>query len=518
MTWVGPLLEEAMIGKRFNLCFLLVILIIVSCMIYQALETSGGERRNPKSPAKGQISLPDENSHFGISNLYPKISHVIASAGIKWARFTNVRWDYFEPKAPINGRHSYRWDLLDSSLRKVQSEGFNIKCVLGSTSPWAVGTKVNFGAKMSGPPKPQFLDDYGEWIFNIVERYDGDGVQDMPGLRYPVKHWQIDSEIWSNSWSGTPGDYISLLKTAYIAAKTADNKAKIHVANFLSFDPNILIDKNVRRQEKAQTKKARRKLSRGSSFINQCLDNHRYFDIIGFHANDNYKKIPIVVKWLLQEMKKRGYQKPIWIGDAASAPLLTRGKHDPFSSKTKDDLKKETSLSEILGNTNHARYREVEAWFRREQAMVSFKKCVVAMACGVEKIFLVAAFDWPHYHAIGFHHTGILDRQGRPRPVYYTYKLLIQKLDRFESIETLNIAEGIWAYKFIVDHKPIYVLWKDGEKMQTVHLDLRARSVRITNVVSSENGTFKKRESELIDGKLEVEVANEPLLVEILKK
>jgi len=495
-----------------------MILVIVSCMIYQALETDGGEKRNPKSSPKGQISPPDENSHFGISNLYPKFSHTIASAGIKWARLNNVRWDYFEPTAPSSGRHSYRWNLLDSSLGKVQSEGFSIKCVLVSTSPWAVGGKVNRGAKMSGPPKPQYLEDYGEWIFNLVERYDGDGVKDMPGLRYPIKHWQIDSEIWSNSWSGTPEDYISLLKTAYIAAKRADKGAKIHVANFLSFDPKTLTNETLEQRVKVQREKARRKLDTARSLINQCLDNHRYFDIIGFHANDSYKDIPVVVKWLLTEMKKRGYQKPIWIGDAASAPLLGRGTWNPFSTKTKNDLNDETALSEILSNTNHERYRKTEAWFRREQAMVSFKKCVVAVACGVEKIFLVAAFDWPHYHAIGFRHTGILDRKGGPRPVYYTYKLLIQKLDRFESIETLNIAEGVWAYKFIVGDKPMYVLWKDGDKTQTVHLDLRARSAQITNVASSENGTFNKRESGIIDRGLDVEVGNEPLLIEILEK
>ena len=28
----------------------------------------------------------------------------------------------------------------------------------------------------------------------MVERYDGDGVDDMPGLEIPVKHWEIDNE------------------------------------------------------------------------------------------------------------------------------------------------------------------------------------------------------------------------------------------------------------------------------------------------------------------------------------
>lgn len=35
---------------------------------------------------------------------------------------------------------------------------------------------------------------YSLWVRSAVERYDGDGVDDMPGLRNPAKHWQVDNE------------------------------------------------------------------------------------------------------------------------------------------------------------------------------------------------------------------------------------------------------------------------------------------------------------------------------------
>ena len=28
----------------------------------------------------------------------------------------------------------------------------------------------------------------------VVERYDGDGLDDMPGFEYPIRHWEIGNE------------------------------------------------------------------------------------------------------------------------------------------------------------------------------------------------------------------------------------------------------------------------------------------------------------------------------------
>jgi hypothetical protein len=42
--------------------------------------------------------------------------------------------------------------------------------------------------------KPCSMEDYTEFLKKLVERYDGDGVNDMPELKYPVKYWEIMNE------------------------------------------------------------------------------------------------------------------------------------------------------------------------------------------------------------------------------------------------------------------------------------------------------------------------------------
>lgn len=41
---------------------------------------------------------------------------------------------------------------------------------------------------------PEDLPAYQAWVGEVVERYDGDGVDDMPGLRSPVRYWEVDNE------------------------------------------------------------------------------------------------------------------------------------------------------------------------------------------------------------------------------------------------------------------------------------------------------------------------------------
>jgi hypothetical protein len=35
---------------------------------------------------------------------------------------------------------------------------------------------------------------YKSFINQLVERYDGDGINDMPGLHVPIKHWEVSNE------------------------------------------------------------------------------------------------------------------------------------------------------------------------------------------------------------------------------------------------------------------------------------------------------------------------------------
>ena len=42
--------------------------------------------------------------------------------------------------------------------------------------------------------KPYDMAAYANFIAKLVERYDGDSIDDMPGLTVPIKHWELMNE------------------------------------------------------------------------------------------------------------------------------------------------------------------------------------------------------------------------------------------------------------------------------------------------------------------------------------
>lgn len=75
----------------------------------------------------------------------------------------------------------------DAWVRAVQGQGLE---ALAMVSPWPGNQTRNHAEQYV----PADLDAYGAYIRRVVERYDGDGVDDMPGLVAPVRYWEVDNE------------------------------------------------------------------------------------------------------------------------------------------------------------------------------------------------------------------------------------------------------------------------------------------------------------------------------------
>lgn len=88
---------------------------------------------------------------------------------------------------------------------------------------------------------PTDLPAYSACITALVERYDGDGVDDMPGLVQPVKYWEFDNEPdlknsqvardavrdYDPTTFCTPTEYAKVLVTTRAAVRAADPTAKL---------------------------------------------------------------------------------------------------------------------------------------------------------------------------------------------------------------------------------------------------------------------------------------------------
>jgi hypothetical protein len=101
---------------------------------------------------------------------------------------------------------------------------------------------VNFNVLYVGWPRPVYenVNDSAGWTryyTKVVERYDGDGLWDMPGLTKPVKHWEICNEPghwgtndWDrNAYNGTIEFFRRYTRICWKAIRHADPEAKVVV-------------------------------------------------------------------------------------------------------------------------------------------------------------------------------------------------------------------------------------------------------------------------------------------------
>jgi hypothetical protein len=78
-------------------------------------------------------------------------------------------------------------DDTDVWMRTVQDFGFEPILIV---SPWPANRTANYTEHYLPDDMPAYL----AWVQRFVERYDGDGVDDMPGLTRPIRYWEVDNE------------------------------------------------------------------------------------------------------------------------------------------------------------------------------------------------------------------------------------------------------------------------------------------------------------------------------------
>ncbi len=155
---------------------------------------------------------------------------------------------------------------------------------------------------------PSDWQSYQTWVNAIVERYDGDGVNDMPGLKIPVKYWEVMNEPDLARGAGPNGDrltfykqgpaeYGELLKQTYTAIKKADSKSQVLIAGaaggqdeFLGFYQELFA---------------------------KVADIKNYFDIGNVHCISNDETThDFNVGAYKSTLAKAGITKPVWVTEA----------------------------------------------------------------------------------------------------------------------------------------------------------------------------------------------------------
>jgi hypothetical protein len=459
--------------------------------------------------AAGNGTLGDERPAppfaLGVEYLVPGLAETYAKTGVTWGKAMGAgfAWGDVEPKPPVDGRHTYDWRYPDRLILEYQRAGFRqfhvyVKC----RNPWATSKPLPLLGTPSFPPKPEYMTDYAACLRALVERYDKDGQDDAPGLLYPVRYWEIESE-WGTFWPGTTAEYLDLLKVAHAAVKSADPDAQVVLVGFLlpgvfeaNPDPAAALQAFRQRHPPHRV----RTVDRGIDDTKALLAHPELFDVVEFHSLSDWTEISGMSRFLRGLMRQHGYEKPIWVGDVnfTASPMLFWGMPvPPYSDQQKPGL--EAALR-ALANAKHSQHAEVEAWFRREQATGLVKKVVLAMGEGLAGINIGNLEDWGIFALAptiagtsAFHGLiqtkGIPPTPGEPRPAYHALTLVARKLADFSAVKQVPVGAGVYCYRFTVRNKPVHVLWYDDgrrylpgdtEPIATVELRLPPRPHQLT--------------------------------------
>ena len=407
-----------------------------------------------------------------------------------WVNFARMSWAALEPRPPVRGVHRYRWKPLDRSVRLWQQYGFHIAISLRLAKGWFAGPIRYRPELFSGRlgerallhtdrlPADEYRDDYRAWIRALVERYDGDGQEDMPGLRYPVLHYQVGNE-YANPvfWTGTFEDYQVLLAETRRAARQACPQVQI-ISQGIRWNDLFHDDPKAEHFEERFAAFLRRlpndawreSWRKAREFTERTVALAGLYDILDAGGNGPHPTMSAgYMQWVRRELAKHGLTTTIWDLEARCEPRLVLNPVVGFHPEL--TVPGGQGILQALKQKSNPLHQRAVAWYRAEQARILVKVFVTRFAAGFEKVFMGMASDWdrtPGAFSTPNPFLGLLDRKGKPWPAFYALQLLVEKIDGFARADKMPAPEGVELYRFtFAARRPeIWVAWLTEEKVR----------------------------------------------------
>ena len=190
-------------------------LLLILCILYGC-----NERKKDVDAIIIEYNINTLNSRFGF--MHPDDFQDMTDLEIFWQRPHPgpFIWNEIETIPGV-----FDWDRCDKEVRNSQKYGVNI---IATIWPFADWDQSNCHSKITSSgglifeelgtyrQKPCDMVLYQDFISKLVERYDGDGIDDMPGLVVPIKYWEVSNEPsmqsdWLVFFVGSAHDYFDIL-------------------------------------------------------------------------------------------------------------------------------------------------------------------------------------------------------------------------------------------------------------------------------------------------------------------
>lgn len=475
--------------------WLTAILLIGSCGLLPVSSQANPNIQPGEGIAKTTVGYEDSPFGFHSASVYrPGYSDNgfvdAQNIGVRWAREgVYAFWFLIQPDL---SKQVYDFSRHDKQWRDIPV-GINILANIAPQGP------IDEGYAHPDSYLPIDEAKYTAFVKATVERYDGDGIADMPGLTNPIKYWQV-----GNEQNNKKSCFADLQRITYLAIKEADPEATVIIGGVAGGPHDYILHFD--------------------AVYGTILDTlaGQYIDVMDFHwygaATGDYR------------LKDTNTGEDVY--NHIRSVLIANG----FSSDLPIWI---TEMGSYSGDPSGFFPYQTE----QQQASDYFKRYVYSLSRGIEKIFLAFGLIEGFKHDDGyFDHTGLIyDGQGSndlglsvKKLSYYTYKLMTEKLEYsgWNNIETIQESDNVYVYKFIKNDKDesIYVVWwdyfNDTGSNKTITLNVgNVTTIKLTEAVPDVEfgadlneedypGFFGTKTIQVTNGTVTITLGENPVFVE----
>lgn len=207
----------------------------------------------PARPPSAACRSVSESNRFGVNEVlgWPGLYtperlerslSLMQAAGIGSVRVTWA-WKDMQPQAG----DSFDYTHLDAVAQSAAEHHVQILPILLAVPAWASSAPAALKAEKGNLSpvdhyRPNDIQDWLTYVHNVVERYDGDGIDDAPGSPR-MAYWEVwNEENIALFWPDKPdaAEYLALLKATYQTIKAADPTAKVVLGGLANADSHYL--------------------------------------------------------------------------------------------------------------------------------------------------------------------------------------------------------------------------------------------------------------------------------------
>ncbi|MCB9766037.1 MAG: hypothetical protein H6739_40050 [Alphaproteobacteria bacterium] len=458
------------------------------------------------------------------------------------ARWAKTRLEAFEWGMVEARRGQYDWSCPDAQIGEWQQAGVEqLQSYFTSKSSWGSRGVLDY------VPKDADRDAFLDWVEALIERYDGDGVDDMPGLVRPVRHWVFGGE-WTGFWpSGDADSYLDLMADVRQSAQAASDEVLLGSIPFFMidvFEGNEPTEEEIEARWQDDPPGDRHDLESHLAI----LDGHALFDYVNVHSLGDYTELPPTHAWMQGELEARGADLPIWIDDAFPAHFLANnGTRPAWYPTTEENYDAVYAVLQAVAEDPEGQSAET-AWIRAETAKGTVKKAVTALGEGFVGIQIGNTVDWMSADNVALRRSnvsligaaammGMIDAEhpeglslgavlvpGPERPAWHAFDLVQQLLgdEPWDTVERIGGTTGLRGYRLERGARTLWVVWsEDGvlqlpgeaESTETLRLETDAAAVMVT-VTPTTDGGWASETVEAVNGEVELTIGEAPVFVE----